>query len=71
MRIKEITSQSRRDFIAIFECENCGDEKRMSGYDDANFHQNIIPNFKCSECGEIAPESYRPLTTKYTEGQVV
>ena len=26
MRIKEIKSQSRRDFTAVYECENCGRE---------------------------------------------
>ena len=71
MRIKEITSQSRRDFIAIFECESCGEEKRMDGYDDDNFHQNVIPKMKCEECGETAPDTYRPLTTKYPEDWVV
>lgn len=54
MRIKEKISQHRRDFTAIYECEHCGATKRDYGYDDANFHQNVIPNMQCPECGEIA-----------------
>lgn len=71
MRIKQIISQYRRDFVADFECESCGNIVRQNGYDDANFHQNVIPTFICPKCGEKAPESYRPLTTKYPEGYEV
>lgn len=48
MRIKEIISQHRRDFKAIFECEHCGYTETKSGYDDANYHQNVIPILKYS-----------------------
>lgn len=68
MKIKTITSQIRRDFQAIYECEHCGHEKRSGGYDDANFHENVIPNMTCEKCGEKAPSDYRPLATKYPEG---
>ena len=68
MRIKEIISQNRRDFVAIYECEHCGATKKGSGYDDANFHQNVIPAMFCKECNEKASSNYRPLTTKYKEG---
>ncbi len=69
MKIKRIISQYRRDFYADYECEHCGfvDENK-SGYDDINFHQNIIPKMKCPKCGKTADENYRPLTTKYPEG---
>ncbi len=69
MKIKKITSQHRRDFTAIMECEHCGSEElNRYGYDDANYHQNVIPAMKCKHCGETAPEDYRALTTKYPEG---
>lgn len=68
MRIKEITSQYRRDFHAIYECEHCGYEYEGTGYDDANFHHNVIPKMKCPKCGKIADENYRALETKYPEG---
>ena len=71
MKIKEITSQSRRDFWADYECEHCGHIHKGTGYDDANFHQNVIPKMKCPECGKIAGDSYRPLTTKYPEGMQI
>ena len=71
MRIKEIISQHRRDFKAIFECEHCGHTEIKSGYDDANYHQNVIPTMKCPKCGKVAGENYRPLTTKYPEGMQV
>jgi len=71
MKIQKIIWQSRRDFKAIYECEHCGHTEEMGGYDDANFHQNVIPTFQCSECGKKADEEYRPLTTKYPEGYVI
>lgn len=71
MRIKEITSQSRRDFYAIYECEHCGHTHKSHGYDDDNFHRNVVPKMKCEKCGKAAAEDYRPMGTKYPEGQQV
>lgn len=68
MKIQKILSQHRRDFKAIYECEHCGVKFIGTGYDDENFHQNVIPDMKCDECGMKAGEDYRPLTTKYPEG---
>ena len=68
MRIKEITSQSRRDFWAIYECEHCGATKKASGYDDGYFHSEVIPKMVCMACGKKANDNYRPLATKYPEG---
>jgi len=71
MKIKQITSQIRRDFRAIYVCEHCGHEEEGHGYDDTNFHVNVIPTMKCSKCGEVAPSHYRPLATKYPDSMVV
>jgi len=73
MKIKKINSQTRRDFYADYECEHCGFiEKNKAGYDDDNFHRNVIPAMKCPSCGKTAnKEDYRPLTTKYPEGMTV
>ena len=71
MRIQSIESQNRRDFTAIYVCEHCNHTKRGSGYDDNNFHRNVIPNMTCENCGERSPEEYRPFGTKYAEHEVV
>ncbi len=71
MKIKEIVNQHRRDFDAIYECEHCGATETSYGYDDANFHNNVIPEKICKECGEKSLESYQPRATKYPEGYQV
>lgn len=72
MKVKQINSQSRRDFRADMECEHCGNiHKDVSGYDDAYFHSEVIPKMKCNKCGEIAPSNYRPLSTKYEANEIV
>lgn len=71
MKIKRIVLRHRRDFIAIYECEYCGNEHELSGYDDSYFHTTVIPQMKCKECGNTAGDDYLPLPTKYPEGQVV
>jgi len=71
MRIKEIISQHRRDFRAIYECEHCGFMYEGSGYDDTYFHNNVIPAMKCPHCKKVAEPDYRPLSTKYPDGMQV
>lgn len=71
MRIEKIESQTRRDFYAIYKCEHCGFTKRGSGYDDDNFHRNVIPNMECEKCGKKSPEHYRPMGTKYPASAIV
>ena len=67
MRIKNIIYQNRRDFKAEYECEHCGNIIIDRGYDDRNFHQNVIPNMSCDKCGKTADDNYRPLATKYPD----
>jgi len=43
--------QSRRDFQGTFACSHCGKESVQWGYDDANFHHNVIPKMECPHCG--------------------
>lgn len=71
MKINKIISQHRRDFTALYECEHCGDTYEGRGYDDANFHDNVIPKKECRKCGKTADESYRALSTKHPEGMQV
>jgi len=71
MEIKKIISQSRRDYTAIMVCEHCGHEQEDSGYDDSNYHNNVIPKIKCNHCGKIASDNYHPLETKYPDGMII
>ena len=71
MKIKRIKGQHRRDFIADYECEYCGHEEEGNGYDDANFHNNVIPDMECKQCGKKGSEDYRPLAPKYGAHEVI
>ena len=69
MKIKRIISQHRRDFCADYECEHCGFvDEDQSGYDNAHFHREVIPNMDCPKCKKKAGDNYSPLATKYPEG---
>lgn len=72
MKVKQIIDRSRRDFTAILECEFCGHEQNLyDGYDDANYHNNVIPAIKCGKCGQNNHESYKPLKPLYPEGMQI
>ena len=72
MKIKEILSQYRRDIVALLICEHCNHEEKRNGYDDAYFHQNVIPDMECGKCGKKAdPETYRAYAPKYSDNQTV
>jgi len=74
MYIKTMINQNRRDFNAVYKCEDCGHEETKSGYDDANFHDNVIPKMKCKNCkksrsnlGLVQPKTQ----TKYSADFVI
>lgn len=57
MKIKKVTYQNRRDFKAIYQCENCGaTSKEEWGYNDGHFHDNVIPEMKCKHCSKSRKE---------------
>ncbi|NLT17301.1 MAG: hypothetical protein GXY11_06745 [Clostridiales bacterium] len=71
MKIDRIIFQHRRDFEAYFVCEGCGHIVRRMGYDDRNFHDNVIPGMKCPACEKSSLDlgvDVRPLMTLYPEG---
>jgi transcription elongation factor Elf1 len=72
MKLKSITSQSRRDFRGTYECEFCNHvEKNKSGYDDHYFHTSVTPKMKCKKCGESTMSkggNVQQVQTKYPEG---
>lgn len=53
--IIETRNQFRRDFTADYKCEGCGHiAKKVSGYDDHYFHNQVVPTMICSNCGETS-----------------
>lgn len=74
MKLLEKKNQHRRDFTCVLECESCGWNQERLGYDDRNFHDNVIPEFKCPECDEstnslgLQPEK---TATRYAAHEVV
>ena len=56
MYLKNKTWQSRRDFTGTYACNHCGFEHEAEGYDDANFHHNVIPQMKCQNAANQAAE---------------
>ncbi len=71
MKIEKILTQNRRDFTAYFKCEHCDHTPILKGYDDSYFHNEVIPKMICERCGKQSPEDYRPLTTKYRDGEQI
>lgn len=74
MKIKAIKSQNRHDLYGTLECEGCGHEQKFVGYDDDNYHRNVVPTIKCGTCEKSAAElgvETRPLGTKYPAQQTV
>lgn len=53
MRLIKSYAWNRRDFWFDASCEKCGHIKKdISGYDDNNFYDNVIPDMKCEKCME-------------------
>lgn len=51
MHLIKKTYQHRRDFAGIFACAHCGNEELIDNcYDDAHFHENVIPGWECKKC---------------------
>lgn len=71
MKIQKINWQSRRDFEAVYECEHCGHTHVGEGYDDHNFHINVIPSMECPECKKKADSEYVPRATRYAANEIV
>lgn len=74
MKIKTVINQHRRDFEALYVCEGCGHEKKGDGYDDANFHNNVIPGLICPKCKESTVSlgaKIEPRANKYAAHEVV
>ena len=74
MKIDRITNQSRRDLYGFMKCEGCGHEQKFVGYDDDNYHRNVVPAVLCRSCGKSANElgvDVRPLAPKHPPHVVI
>ena len=72
MYITQILSQHRRDFSATIKCEHCGHEQKLTtGYDDRNYHDNVVPALICESCRKVADGSVAPMGTKYAEAMTI
>jgi hypothetical protein len=62
VKLIEVTWQHRYDFEGIAQCEFCQHKQKLArGYDDANFHINVIPAIECASCGKRTTEKTLPL----------
>jgi len=63
----------RRDCWVDLECESCGNKKTIkSAYDDRNYWDNVVPAFKCDECGKSTKDlglEVEVMPTRYPEGE--
>lgn len=72
MKVIRKYDQHRRDLRIDMECENCGTtDTYKRAYDDYNFWSNIVPKFKCNNCGVSSNDlgiRVTDVSTKYPEG---
>lgn len=60
MFILKILNQHGFDFTGIYKCEHCQKEKQAYGYNDDNFHINIVPEMVCDYCHKKTTKSVSP-----------
>ena len=66
MKVLKKYNQSRRDCHVDLECESCGHKETItSAYDDRNYWDNVVPNFKCPKCRKSTIDL--GLKPKFTE----
>lgn len=70
MKIKEITSQNRRDIYGILVCQHCGHEQKFTGYDDHFWRNERVPTINCHSCRKTGRDAL-PVEPKYPKDQVV
>lgn len=50
MKVKKIITQNSKYFLAIYECEHCGQTQKDKGFSDECFYLNTLPQMKCESC---------------------
>lgn len=71
MHIKKIKSRHRRDMRVVFKCEHCNKEHEGFAYDDEHFHNNVVPDMVCKDCGKKSNGKFGGMTPRYPEGMMV
>lgn len=75
MKVIKRYNQFRRDLSIDMECEDCGQKETYThAYDDRNFWDNVIPNWKCKSCGKSTKDlglEAEIMPTKYSEHEVI
>ena len=75
MKVTKRYNQYRRDLTIDMKCEGCGATDTYKGaYDDRNFWDNVMPDFKCTACGKSTKDlglKAEPMYTRYDEGEEV
>ena len=74
MKLIRKYNQNRRDCDCELECEACGNKEEHSAYDDRNFWDNVVPDFKCSKCGKSTNDlglKTERVATRYSDFEVV
>jgi hypothetical protein len=74
MKIKKVIDRIRYDFSAILQCEHCENEQRLgTGYDDIFYHERVIPEITCKECGKnrsgVIPEVSNDNGLRFISGK--
>ena len=75
MKVTKRYNQNRRDLSIDIECEECGaTDTRKNAYDDHNYWANVVPDFKCKECGKSSNDigtKASDVHTKFSEFETV
>ena len=58
MKWINVKDRSRNDFWGTTECEHCGFvDTNAKGYDDFNYHENVVPSLRCPACLSTAQDT--------------
>lgn len=75
MKVTKRYDQYRRDLSIDMVCEGCGaTDTYRRAYDDRNFWDNVVPDFKCPKCGKSSNDlgtEKEIMPTRYPEGMEV
>ena len=56
MQLTKMKNKIRNDFTGVYVCEFCKFQEESYGYDDNDFHRNVIPKMKCKACKKSTNE---------------